>query len=308
MPRPSKAAALRAGAEFIYPGRSSGSSFLSKPSIFDPASAAPSAAPVTAPLAADDTTAATASLATASRPLRPVEPRFELFLVEDADPVREAPEMDFPLPRDDDPALFELDLAALDPVFAREDDPAFFADVFELPDRAPDLVADPDADLELLEPDLDELFAVPDLEPAEPDLDALFAVPDLELLDFAPDLVPDEDAVFLDADFAVPERELDALFVDLDFEPDDLEPASDVEPVFFEAVLEPPDADRDFVFVVAIIPPLSIELNFYVMLSRACFARAAPIAVLTSFSSSGGGRTAGIPSDSIQSSRVQPVV
>ena len=41
---------------------------------------------------------------------------------------------------------------------------------------------------------------------------------------------------------------------------------------------------------------------------RAIFARAAPIAVLTSFSSSGGGSTAGIPSDAIQSSRVHPVV
>ena len=41
---------------------------------------------------------------------------------------------------------------------------------------------------------------------------------------------------------------------------------------------------------------------------RASFARAAPIAVLTSFASSGGGNTAGIPSDSIQSSRVHPVV
>src|SRR6187401_667833 len=46
----------------------------------------------------------------------------------------------------------------------------------------------------------------------------------------------------------------------------------------------------------------------HVIDARAFFARAAPIAVLTSFSSSGGGKTAGIPSESIQSSRVQPVV
>ena len=32
------------------------------------------------------------------------------------------------------------------------------------------------------------------------------------------------------------------------------------------------------------------------------------MAVTTFFSSSGGGRTAGIPSDSIQSSRAQPIV
>src|SRR6185369_15937828 len=36
---------------------------------------------------------------------------------------------------------------------------------------------------------------------------------------------------------------------------------------------------------------------------RAIFARAAPIADFTSFSSSGGGSTAGMPSDSIHSSR-----
>lgn len=41
---------------------------------------------------------------------------------------------------------------------------------------------------------------------------------------------------------------------------------------------------------------------------RACLARAAPIAVLTSFSSSGGGRTVGRPSEAIHSSRHQPVV
>jgi hypothetical protein len=41
---------------------------------------------------------------------------------------------------------------------------------------------------------------------------------------------------------------------------------------------------------------------------RACLARAAPIAVLTSFSSSGGGMTAGKPNDSIHNSRAQPVV
>ena len=46
----------------------------------------------------------------------------------------------------------------------------------------------------------------------------------------------------------------------------------------------------------------------YNMSFRAIFARAAPMAVLTSFVSSGGGRTAGIPSASIHSSRVQPVV
>jgi hypothetical protein len=45
---------------------------------------------------------------------------------------------------------------------------------------------------------------------------------------------------------------------------------------------------------------------FYSMSRRAFFARAAPIAVFTSFSSSGGGSTAGIPSESIQSSRLQP--
>jgi hypothetical protein len=46
----------------------------------------------------------------------------------------------------------------------------------------------------------------------------------------------------------------------------------------------------------------------YNMSFRAILARAAPMAVLTSFVSSGGGRTAGIPSASIHSSRVQPVV
>jgi len=44
------------------------------------------------------------------------------------------------------------------------------------------------------------------------------------------------------------------------------------------------------------------------ILSRSCLARAAPIAVLTSFSSSGGGSAAGRPKDSTQSSRAQPVV
>ena len=42
--------------------------------------------------------------------------------------------------------------------------------------------------------------------------------------------------------------------------------------------------------------------------SPACFARAAPIAVLTSFSSSGGGSTAGRPSFWRDSSRAQPCV
>ena len=41
---------------------------------------------------------------------------------------------------------------------------------------------------------------------------------------------------------------------------------------------------------------------------RASFARAAPMAVFTSFSSSGGGRTAGIPRVSIHNSRDQPAV
>jgi len=41
---------------------------------------------------------------------------------------------------------------------------------------------------------------------------------------------------------------------------------------------------------------------------RACFARAAPIAVLTSLTSSGGGKTAFIPSPLIHNSRVHPVV
>ena len=49
-------------------------------------------------------------------------------------------------------------------------------------------------------------------------------------------------------------------------------------------------------------------LAHFSMAFRAFFARAAPIAVLTSFSSSGGGRTAGKPKDAIQSSRDQPVV
>src|SRR5690606_3667890 len=47
---------------------------------------------------------------------------------------------------------------------------------------------------------------------------------------------------------------------------------------------------------------------FFSISSRDCAARAAPIAVLTLFSSSGGGSTAFIPSESIQSSRTQPVV
>lgn len=42
--------------------------------------------------------------------------------------------------------------------------------------------------------------------------------------------------------------------------------------------------------------------------SRAFLARAAPMAVPTFFSSSGGGSTAGMPSASIHSSRAQPVV
>ena len=42
--------------------------------------------------------------------------------------------------------------------------------------------------------------------------------------------------------------------------------------------------------------------------SRDCSARAAPIWVTTLFCSSGGGSTAGMPSASIQSSRVQPIV
>jgi hypothetical protein len=50
-------------------------------------------------------------------------------------------------------------------------------------------------------------------------------------------------------------------------------------------------------------PP--IDYNIFL---RAFLARAAPMAVLTSCSSSGGGSTAGIPSDSIHSSRPQPVV
>ena len=39
---------------------------------------------------------------------------------------------------------------------------------------------------------------------------------------------------------------------------------------------------------------------------RLCFARAAPMAVLTSFSSSGGGSTAGVPSDSIRAHEPNP--
>ena len=41
---------------------------------------------------------------------------------------------------------------------------------------------------------------------------------------------------------------------------------------------------------------------------RACLARAAPMAVFMSLFSFGGGRTAGRPRDSIQSSRAQPVL
>jgi hypothetical protein len=48
--------------------------------------------------------------------------------------------------------------------------------------------------------------------------------------------------------------------------------------------------------------------SFYSMSLRACFARAAPIAVVTSFTSSGGGSTAGIPRFWIHNSRVQPAV
>jgi hypothetical protein len=46
----------------------------------------------------------------------------------------------------------------------------------------------------------------------------------------------------------------------------------------------------------------------YSIFFRDCLARAAPMAVVTSFSSSGGGITAGNPSASIHNSRVQPVV
>jgi len=55
-------------------------------------------------------------------------------------------------------------------------------------------------------------------------------------------------------------------------------------------------------------PVLLEGKTFYSISFRDCFARAAPIAVLTSFSSSGGGRTAFIPSDWIHSSRAQPCV
>jgi len=55
-------------------------------------------------------------------------------------------------------------------------------------------------------------------------------------------------------------------------------------------------------------PVLLAGKTFYSISFRDCFARAAPIAVLTSFSSSGGGRTAFMPSDWIHSSRAQPCV
>jgi len=55
-------------------------------------------------------------------------------------------------------------------------------------------------------------------------------------------------------------------------------------------------------------PVLLEGKTFYSISFRDCFARAAPIAVLTSFSSSGGGRTAFMPSDWIHSSRAQPCV
>ena len=48
--------------------------------------------------------------------------------------------------------------------------------------------------------------------------------------------------------------------------------------------------------------------RLFVIPSRAALARAAPTAVFTSFFSSGGGRTAGKPNDSIQSSRAQPAL
>jgi len=63
------------------------------------------------------------------------------------------------------------------------------------------------------------------------------------------------------------------------------------------------------IFVVWVIFSCSSpSLTHFSMAFRAFFARAAPIAVLTSFSSSGGGSTAGKPKDSIQSSRDHPVV
>ena len=52
-----------------------------------------------------------------------------------------------------------------------------------------------------------------------------------------------------------------------------------------------------------------IGVNWYDPVQEAdIFARAAPIAVFTSFASSGGGRTAGMPSVEIHSSRLQPFV
>ena len=57
-----------------------------------------------------------------------------------------------------------------------------------------------------------------------------------------------------------------------------------------------------------LIRPADKSISFYSMSVRACSARAAPIAVSTFFTSSGGGNTAFMPSDSIQSSRAQPFV
>lgn len=54
---------------------------------------------------------------------------------------------------------------------------------------------------------------------------------------------------------------------------------------------------------ICLYRPISI---LYRRFSLACSARAAPIAVFTSLRSSGGGSTAFIPRDSIQSSRHQP--
>ena len=60
-------------------------------------------------------------------------------------------------------------------------------------------------------------------------------------------------------------------------------------------------------------PPLnghrlkSVPLSSYIS-ARAFCARAAPIAVFTSLTSSGGGKTAFMPKDSIHNSLVQPVV
>ena len=48
--------------------------------------------------------------------------------------------------------------------------------------------------------------------------------------------------------------------------------------------------------------------RFFSISFRPCSARAAPIAVSTFLTSSGGGNTAGMPSDAIHNSRVQPLV